>query len=131
MKRLFLIFSIFLNCAFVNLVKPRLPPPEITKNGVIFRFYAPSAKYVTLAGDFNGWGGTSTGRYDPSIDRMRDDGMEGDEKANDGVWTIVKKLPPGVYQYKFVVDGLNWYIDPGNPETIQSGGYTNSVVRVR
>ena len=131
MRRIVLILFIVAGCSMINWIKPRIPPPHKVRGGVKFQFYAPSAKFVTLAGDFNGWGGTAMGRYDPNIDRMYDDGTHGDEKAGDGIWTIIKPLKPGTYQYKFVVDGINWYTDPNNPETIQSGGYTNSVVRVR
>jgi glycosidase len=30
-------------------------------------------------------------------------------------------------QYKFVVDGTNWLLDPNNPSTIQAGAGTNSI----
>jgi 1,4-alpha-glucan branching enzyme len=116
---------------------PKEVPEEIRKmkkgneKFVIFQFYAPSARYVTLAGDFNAWGGTAHGVYDPNIDRMYDDGTHGDKTKEDGVWTIIKLLPPGVYQYKFVIDGVNWVLDPSNPEKIQNGPFINSVLRVR
>lgn len=116
---------------FYRNIKPRLEGPRRVNGGVIFEFFAPSAKTVTLAGDFNRWGGTADGPYNPTIDRMYDDGTHGDRVAGDGIWTIVKDLPPGKYQYKFVVDGTTWYIDPSNPETETSGGFTNSVIRVR
>lgn len=131
MRKFIFFFLILTNCSMLNLIKPRLPAPHKVRGGVKFQFYAPYAKFVTLAGDFNGWGGTAQGRYNPKIDRMHDDGKNGDDTANDGVWTIVISLSPGTYQYKFVIDGINWYTDPNNPETIQSGGFTNSVVRVK
>ena len=112
-------------------IKPRLEPPHTTDGGVIFEYFAPSAQFVTLAGDFNRWGGTADGKYDPTIDKMYDDGTHGDRNAGDGIWTIIKELPPGRYQYKYVVDGISWYLDPANPETAEEGGFSNSVVNVK
>ncbi len=148
MKYLLKIFNFFfISCALWNSIKPRIPPPRVIdekelsseirkiKKGnekfIIFELYAPSARYVTLAGDFNGWGGTANGVYNPDIDRMYDDGTNGDRVKGDGIWTIIKTLPPGVYQYKYVIDGVNWVLDPSNPERIQNGPYINSILRVK
>jgi 1,4-alpha-glucan branching enzyme len=106
-------------------IKDRLPPPHEVKGGILFRYYAPSARQVTLAGNFNNWGGTQGGgRYDPSIDPMSD-------PDGDGVWTIVVPLPPGRYQYKFVIDGgVRWEQDPNNPDKAWEGGIENSLIIV-
>jgi 1,4-alpha-glucan branching enzyme len=49
----------------------------------------------------------------------------------DGIWTIVKPLAPGRYQYKFVIDNaLRWEKDPSNPNTATEGGIENSLVIV-
>jgi 1,4-alpha-glucan branching enzyme len=106
-------------------IKDRLPPPHEVAGGMLFRYHAPSARQVTLAGNFNNWGGTQGGgRYDPSIDRMRD-------HDGDGVWTIVIPLPPGRYQYKFVIDGgVRWEQDPNNPDKATEGGFENSLIVV-
>jgi glycosidase len=50
---------------------------------------------MNLAGDFNGWS--------PTANAMRE---------KDGVYSATVALSPGVHQYKFVVDGNNWIIDP-------------------
>jgi 1,4-alpha-glucan branching enzyme len=106
-------------------IKNRLPPPHEVKGGILFQYEAPSAKLVTLAGNFNNWGGTEGGgRYDPTIDPM-------DDSDGDGIWTIVKPLPPGRYQYKFVIDnGTRWEEDPSNPNTGVEGGIENSLIIV-
>lgn len=106
-------------------IKDRLPPPHEVAGGMLFRYHAPSARQVTLAGNFNNWGGTQGGgRYDPSIDPMRD-------HDGDGVWTIVVPLPPGRYQYKFVIDGgVRWEQDPNNPDRATEGGFENSLIVV-
>ncbi|MGD8629054.1 MAG: glycogen-binding domain-containing protein [bacterium] len=106
-------------------VKTRLPPPEEVEGGILFRYDSPAARMVTLAGNFNNWGGTQGGgRYDPTIDPMSDD-------DGDGVWTIVMPLPPGRYQYKFVIDNaVRWELDPSNPNTGFEGGIENSLIIV-
>ena len=60
-----------------------------------FSLYAPEAGCVSLAGDFNSW----------NLD------VHPLEKASDGLWERVVCLPPGRYEYKFVVDG-QWHNDP-------------------
>jgi 1,4-alpha-glucan branching enzyme len=90
--------------------------PEIVEGGVIFRFYDPDASRVNVVGDFNNWSVSA----DPMID-----------KNGDGEWTLFYTMPPGLYQYKFVVDGVTWVPDPRNPETAPDGfDGRNSVVRV-
>lgn len=76
--------------------------------GVEFTYEDPSAGSVSLAGDFNNW-------------NMNADKMTQDE---DGVWRIVVDLPPGEYEYKFVVNGSEWIADPDNPRVV--GDYGNS-----
>ncbi|MBD3349719.1 MAG: hypothetical protein GF400_11070 [Candidatus Eisenbacteria bacterium] len=114
------------SCAAVlGAIEDRLPPPHEVEEGILFQYHAPSARQVTLAGSFNNWGGTQGGgRYDPDIDRMGD-------PNNDGVWTIVVPLPPGRYQYKFVIDGgVRWEKDPNNQDTGTEGGIENSLIVV-
>ncbi len=117
---------VFSSCAGVlNVIEDRLPPPHEVSGGYVFNYYAPSARQLTLAGGFNNWGGTKGGgRYDPSIDPMND-------ADGDGVWSIVVPLPPGRYQYKFVLDGgVTWERDPNNPDTAFEDGIENSFVVV-
>jgi 1,4-alpha-glucan branching enzyme len=114
------------SCAAVlSAIEDRLPAPHEVKNGFLFSYYAPSARQVTLAGNFNNWGGTQGGgRYDPTIDPMSD-------TNGDGVWTIVVPLPPGRYQYKFVIDGgVRWEEDPSNPDKAFEAGIENSLILV-
>jgi 1,4-alpha-glucan branching enzyme len=106
-------------------VRNRLPPPHEVEGGILFQYEAPAARVVTLAGSFNNWGGTKGGgRYDAGIDPMSDE-------DGDGIWTIVKPLPPGRYQYKFVIDNaVRWETDPSNANTGVEEGITNSLVIV-
>jgi len=106
-------------------VKTRLPPPVEVEGGILFRYDSPAARMITLAGNFNNWGGTQGGgRYDPTINPMFDE-------DGDGVWTIVMPLPPGRYQYKFVIDnGVRWEMDPSNANTGFEAGIENSLIIV-
>ncbi len=45
-------------------------------------------------------------------------------------FTLVKLLPPGVYQYKFIVDG-QWRHDPNLPSMFDDQGNINNVVEVQ
>ena len=60
-----------------------------------FKFMAPDAQSVLLAGDFNSW--------DPQAHPLK--------KSSDGLWKININLSPGRYEYRFLVDG-EWRNDP-------------------
>lgn len=114
-------------CSTMNFVKRRLPPPTPTEGGVIFRFNAPSAQRVQLAGNWpeNDWlrGQAQTGSF--NIGEMKDENQ-------DGIWERTEPLPAGRYQYKFVIDGVNWKEDPNNPNRADDGfGGFNSLLDVR
>ena len=113
-------------CLLTRIIRNRIPAPHRVEGGILFQYEAPSAKYINLAGSFNNWCGTEgSGRFDPTIDPMSDE-------DGDGIWTIVKDLKPGRYQYKFVIDhAVRWELDPNNPNTIQDGDFTNSLLIVR
>jgi chromosome partitioning protein len=86
------------------------------KDHVVFSLYAPSARSVGIAADFNNW----TPGPDSSLEAIRK-----------GVWARSYNLKPGVYQYKFVVDG-KWMTDPKNPQTQNdTAGNVNSVVEIK
>ena len=111
-------------CSSLDFVKRRLPPPHEVQGGILFQFEALSARVVQLAGNRpeNNWlrGQGQTARYD--IGRMSDDN-------HDGIWEMVVDLPPGRYQYKFVIDETNWKEDPNNPQKVDDGfGGFNSLL---
>ncbi len=68
---------------------------RIEKRRVCFRYHDPEAKAVFLSGSFNGW--------NPEANSMK--------KNSEGVWSAVVNLFPGIYEYRFIVDGL-WKNDP-------------------
>jgi len=64
---------------------------------VEFCCHAPEAKAVFVAGTFNDW--------KPDAAPLHHDLPKGE-------WTGKVKLPPGRYEYKFIVDG-QWCCEPG------------------
>jgi hypothetical protein len=74
----------------------------------------PSIRQVQVAGSFNNW--------DPGTTPMR---------RQDGVWSTILVLPPGSYEYMFVVDGAQWLTDPLAVQTRDDGfGGANAVLEV-
>ena len=113
----------------LNFIKKRLFPPHRVGGGILFQYDAPSARRVNLAGNFpdNQWLKDGI-----QHDIMHDDGKQGDRVAGDGIWSIVKPLSPGRYEYKFVVDRNSWFEDPNAIETADDGyGGKNSVLIVK
>lgn len=103
----------------VTEVKVDPPKPAETCGKVVFSIAAGTGQHtVLLSGSFNGWGKDAA-----TADVMTD-------SAGKGAWTVTKTLTPGVYQYKFVVDG-KWQADANNPNQVPDGyGGKNSVVEV-
>lgn len=74
-----------------------------------------TAQEVCIAGSFNDW--------HPSVTPM--------VRLADGKWAKELALPPGHYEYRFVVDG-QWVDDPAATELIpNSFGTANAVLEVR
>ncbi|HKG15944.1 MAG TPA: DUF3471 domain-containing protein [Pyrinomonadaceae bacterium] len=91
-----------------------LPPPSL-KGDTTFRLKGhEDATVVVLAGSFNAWNQSQLVF-----------GREG------GEWVCRIDLDPGVYQYKFIVDG-DWLLDPSNPDTAEDeAGNVNNVLEVK
>jgi chromosome partitioning protein len=86
---------------------------------IVVRFRDATAGDVRIAGDFNGW--------------VPDKGVRSliESEGPVRVWTKILQLPPGTYQYRYVVDG-EWCEDPENPEILSgSVGERNSILVVR
>ena len=91
------------------------PGTHEDQSGVYFAVWAPNARSVSVIGDFNQW--------NPQVNRMT--------KAKDGSFRARMKLPPGEFQYKFVVDGM-WFSDPAaQAQVINQHGSLNSVIQVK
>ncbi len=68
---------------------------ENRKKRVTFQLHAPEASEVHLPGTFNNW--------DPTARPLK--------QQKDGKWKTTVTLEPGVYEYRFIVDG-QWQNDP-------------------
>lgn len=87
--------------------------PEITENGITFRFKAPKARKVQISASWLG--------YNPTNAEMI--------QGQDGIWSLTLPLPaPELYTYTFVVDGLST-LDPANVVVQRDGSrYINAVL---
>jgi 1,4-alpha-glucan branching enzyme len=91
-------------------------PPAVVEGKIVFRFYAPAARRVQLAGD---WPGNNWARGDGSVGEANIGLME--DRKGDGIWEISVALGPGRYKYLFWVDENEWRLDPGRPEEVDGG----------
>lgn len=64
--------------------------------GLVVSIHAPQAREVAVAGTFNDWS--------MEANRLK--------RTGDGHWVATLDLPPGRYEYKFIVDG-EWSCDTG------------------
>ncbi len=84
---------------------------KIKRRKVTFSLDAAEAGEVFLMGNFNDW--------NPKMHPMKADG--------NGIWNKTVIIPPGKYEYKFLIDG-NWIEDPKNDQTCPNCfGTLNSV----
>jgi len=90
--------------------------PSFRPGGVVFWFHDDQAHLVEVCGSWNAWA-------PPGTPLVRD---------ADGIWqTPPMNIPPGTYDYKFVIDGTRWMDDPVNPKKVHDGvGGLNSLLEV-
>jgi 5'-AMP-activated protein kinase regulatory beta subunit len=83
---------------------------KIKRRRATFSFESSDAKEVILMGDFNNW---SKNKHP-----MKNNG--------NGMWNKSVMIPPGRYEYKFLVD-RQWKEDPQNDQTCLNcfGTYNN------
>jgi 1,4-alpha-glucan branching enzyme len=73
------------------------------KKRITFTFEAPEARRVHIAGSFNDWNIHSDPLSQSKAGRLK------------GTWKRFFYLEPGVYEYRFIVDGV-WSDDPDTAE---------------
>jgi chromosome partitioning protein len=103
-----------------QIARPVRPVREVEQANreIVIQFRNRSATDVRLAGDFNGW------VPDKDVQSMVQ--TEGAQR----IWTKILTLPPGTYEYRYVVDG-EWCEDPENPLAVPGPvGGRNSVLVV-
>jgi len=77
---------------------------------ILFVLPALNADDVSVVGTFNAWEPTALSDED-----------------DDGIWTASIPLPPGRYEYAFIIDGRWWGQDPLADEYVRSYGEYSSV----
>ncbi len=88
--------------------------PKLTE--VSFSVFAPEAKEVYVAGEFNNWKLEDTARMTKS--------------NGNGTWSKALNLSTGKYRYRFVIDG-NWVSDSSNPlKEINPYGSVDSLIEI-
>jgi hypothetical protein len=110
---LFLVFGALLrqDLPFTSPLEPSLA--SRSDHGVEFVVYDPDAESVVVVGDFNAWEATPLS-----------------DENQDGIWTAAIPLPPGRYEYAFVIDGRWWGQDPRADEYVKTFGQFSSVLYV-
>ena len=87
---------------------------EIKRRKVTFSLENADANEVFLIGDFNKW--------NPKSHPMKSD--------ENGAWVRNVIIPPGEYEYKFIVDG-QWKEDPQNEQlSLNCYGTYNNIINV-
>jgi chromosome partitioning protein len=93
----------------------RLHGPRRVPEGVMFALDAPQSKEVRVTGEFTNWSR---------------EGMQLQKDGEDGLWKAVVDIPPGEYEYRFIVDGV-WICDPNNKDYVRNEfGQENSLLIV-
>jgi len=96
-------------------LKRKAAPQGPSLRAIDLAVLAPDAQSVSVVGEFNDW------RVDSHPLQLKDR----------ETWHITLQLPPGVYQYKFVIDGTRWEDDADNPKrTMNEFGTSNSILEV-
>jgi len=91
-----------------------LEQPAMSLKEIEFRFKAPTAEVVRLAGDFTDW--------DQSAIQMA--------RLADGTWFTSVPLSPGVHSYRFIMDG-RWVDDPrADKHAPNPFGTRNAIIQV-
>jgi len=102
---------LFLAVSFYMLRKKNFVPSTMTME---FKIKLPEAHDVSLVGDFNDWDINAT-----KLTRQN------------SFWTVKLSLPPGRYQYVFVIDGARWLPDPQAKNYVDSAyGGKNSILDI-
>ena len=106
-----IVLALALGFLIGRLITPSpMPLSAYAQAGTLFAVVDPGAQSVAVVGDFSAW------QPVPLADPDRD-----------GVWTAVLNLPPGRYEYAFVVDGRWIGQDPLADEYVRSFGDYASV----
>ncbi|WP_420317730.1 alpha/beta hydrolase-fold protein [Ekhidna sp.] len=98
--------------ALVEAFLDSLEAPHIEEDTIVYFFYFGKASQVQIAGDFTGW--NPTGKQ---FTQLRDTDL----------WYRMETFERNArLDYKLVINGSNWILDPNNPNRIGGGFGSNS-----
>lgn len=101
----------------VDVAAERASHQSTARRDVQFVLVAPTARKVSVVGDFNDW--------DASHREFQAQHRGG------GVWAVTAKVPVGHHRYSFVVDDSVWVADPTAPRMVDDDfGMPNSALVV-
>lgn len=80
------------------------PYADALGTGVTFRVWAPNATSVAVRGTFNGWGSTAM-----------------TEEGTSKLWSVDVPNVPAGSQYKYFINGTEWWKDPRSRQVTSSG----------
>jgi len=96
--------------------QPDITPQCLAEVQFTLRLSEGKVQTVAIAGDFNQWNSQNNRLEDPD---------------GDGIWTATLKLPPGRYEYMFVLDGGKWVPDPNANRFVKDGfGNMNAILEI-
>ena len=91
------------------------PAQKLAKQKAVFEYFAPAAQAVFVAGTFNHW----------------EEGACPLKRDRSGKWRLELALPPGRYEYRYLVDGV-WENDQRPVECVPNAfGSWNCVVTLQ
>lgn len=103
---------------FWNYLKSNNKVPFVSDTFAAFVFRG-EADSVMFQGDFSGWG------------RMGGGGTSAGKIGNTDLWILEKEFPSDArLDYKIVINGKTWILDPNNPNIQMSGFGPNSELRM-
>lgn len=90
-----------------------------TQDSTVIFLHRGEAKSVSWNGDFNSWSGNELIKF------------EGKEAGKSNIWYYKHEFPlDSRLDYKITIDGLDWILDPANPNVQWSGFGPNSELRM-
>lgn len=111
---LFVLLALCPSCG--KYLEKSLDSAQVNGDTVVFSVKAPSARTVQIAAD---WPGNNWARGDAEEGEVLVGLME--PAGEPGVWRIEVRLAPGRYRYRFLINEVEWLLDPQNPRIVDDG----------
>lgn len=103
----------------------------VLKDFMLQNELASGAKEVYVAGAFNYWLEADRGQIHPTVEDAERYSL--DQFPEERTWRKKIDIPPGMHDFKFVIDGnrwIPWHRDSGYPEGNDAPGGSNFRIEV-